>query len=222
MLDWAIYQSINPPLLGYMFTSAHNAILHDTLSCICIVTESCLLRLLTSPVSRFTYLFQSPLLPHPSLHDLSILHPKPMIIHLPNRFQWHVVHLSIAKDDKHPPNKTYASIEPERPGRSYPLHHGEKCRRDNDVTAPAGDGVHHGPQRADLERQEFRSDPGGGCDPCGVEGDVENDCDEEEDAGPVDLSRLDGEVVADGDPTEGDGGDDERYGLYRPVSRDDI
>lgn len=114
------------------------------------------------------------------------------------------MNLSITKDHKNPPGKANTRIEPKRATRRHTLHHGEKRRRNDDITRPAGNRVHHRSQRADLEREEFGTDPGDGGYACGEESYVDDYHYEEEDAGPVYGLGLDGQRGGDGDPIEGD------------------
>lgn len=152
------------------------------------------------------------LLPFPMLplhlQLFGILNPKAMCIHLPHRLQRHIMHLRITEDDKHPADKANPSIETKRPARRHGLHHRQKRRRDDNVAAPAGHRVHHRAERADFQREELRANPCDWGDAGGEEGDVDDDGHKKEDTGPAHLLRLDyGEVVVDGNPVEGNGGD---------------
>lgn len=145
-----------------------------------------------------------------SLHPLRIPNPKTMLINLSDPLQRHIMHLRITKHRKHPAKCTHPRIEPKRPTRRHPLHHRQESRRDDDVACPAGHGVQHRSQSSDFEGQELRPDPGDGRDAGGVEGDVDDYEDEEEDGGPVHaVSFLGFEFGGQGDVVKGDRDDDE-------------
>lgn len=144
-------------------------------------------------------------LPLPLLREFQ---PEAMRKDLANRLERHALDIRVEKQNEQPPNKTNTAVEPERAARRDPLHHAQESRRDDDVRAPAHNGVEHGAQRARLDGHQLRADPGDRCNTGGEEADVADDGDEHERARPADLRALDlerGQV--DGDVAEGDGGD---------------
>jgi hypothetical protein len=124
------------------------------------------------------------------------------------------VDLRIAENNEKPSNEADPGVETKRTTRSHAFHHGEEGRSDDDVAAPACDGVHHRPQSANFQGKKFRSHPRDRGDAGSKETNVEDDGDEEEDTRPVDIVSLHSQVMADRNPVESNGSDDKGQGLY--------
>lgn len=58
------------------------------------------------------------------------------------------------------------------------------------LATPAGDGVDHGTESTNWEREEFGPNPSNGRNSTGKEGDVKDDCDEKENTSPVDTCSF--------------------------------
>jgi hypothetical protein len=75
------------------------------------------------------------------------------------------------------------------------------------LAAPAGDCVNHGTKRTDWKRQKLSADPTNGRNTGCEKGYVEDNSDENEDAGPVDTCSLQNEVSVDWDKVKCNGSD---------------
>lgn len=63
----------------------------------------------------------------------SMLDPESKCKNLLNRLQWHVLDLRIRQKYEAPAKPTDPRVEPESPTRSYPFHHREKSRGNNNA-----------------------------------------------------------------------------------------
>lgn len=112
-----------------------------------------------------------------SLPLLRISDSKALAEDFPHSFQWHTFALGVEENNKYPTKETDSGIESKCTTRRPAFHHREVCRRDNDITAPAGNGVlsyvsigrrfdgkeqtyQHGTHGSNLQWNQFHTNPG--------------------------------------------------------------
>jgi hypothetical protein len=106
---------------------------------------------------------------------LALLQTKSVLENLANLLQVHSLDIWVEQDDEQPSDEADSAVESESTAWGNSLHHREESGRDDDVGRPAGNGVEHSSQGADLEGNELGADPGNGRDTGGEHGDVDND-----------------------------------------------
>lgn len=112
---------------------------------------------------------------------------------------------------------TDGCIKAESTTGGHALHHGQESRGNDDVAAPAGDGVHHGSQGTNLEGEELGSNPGNGGNTGSEAGDVNDDGDENQDSGPVDGCGLEDKVFRNGNVVESNSGNGQAQSLIGTI-----
>lgn len=138
-----------------------------------------------------------------------ILDTESVLEDLPDVLERHALDLRVTEVHRNPTEEANRGVETEGAGGSGVLHLREEGRGDDDVGAPARAGEHHGAVRADFHGEELGGEPGGVAHAGAVEADVDDHACEDDVGGPADLIGLEGEVVVDWDPVEGEGGEGE-------------
>jgi hypothetical protein len=82
--------------------------------------------------------FSAPMLLLPSP---GISHTKSVIVNLSDLLEWHPFHFRVCENDEQPSEGANPGIKPKSTTRRHALHHGEECRCNDDVCAPARNGV---------------------------------------------------------------------------------
>ena len=139
-----------------------------------------------------------------------IANTKTVLEDLADVLQRHALDLGEAEDDEQPADEADSGVEAECAGGSDALHHGQEGGRNDDISRPAGNGVQHGADCANLHGDQLSADPGNSSYSGAVESDEDDDDGDEEHARPANVVALDLEgVEIDRDIGEGNGGDDQ-------------
>lgn len=132
---------------------------------------------------------------------------------LADGFERHALAFRVAEHDENPTDSADAGVEAKGTRRSHALHHRKESGSNDDIGAPASDGVEHGAESADLMGNKFSADPSDCGNTRREEGDVADDADEDKDGGPASDIAFESKCLSvDRDVVEGDGGDEHADG----------
>ena len=155
-----------------------------------------------------------------------------MSVHLPDQLKRHSVNLRIAEVNKDPPSPTNPSVKSKGAAGCHSLHHRQECRSNNNVATPASQSIDHRAESPYFMGQKLCSDPSDRRNTGSEKSDVEDDGDQEDNAGPIDSFGFKNEIFADWDPMEGNcsycerkghahDGDEEDYSATESVQREE-
>ena len=125
---------------------------------------------------------------------IAVLRLHPILKYLRDSLERQSSNVREEEDNEERSEEANTRIETKRSRWSHRLHHCQEGRSNNEVAAPASNGVHHGSQSTYFGRQKLRSHPRNRGDAAGEEGNVEYDHDQHEDASPIHRAGLNGEA----------------------------
>ena len=88
-----------------------------------------------------------------------IRHAKAMLKHLADLLEHQPRHLGIEAPDQHIAQSAQPGVEPKRPRRRHPLHHGQERARHDHIRRPVAARHPHRAHGAHLQREEVRAHP---------------------------------------------------------------
>ena len=139
-----------------------------------------------------------------SLPLLGVLDAEARAENLSDSLEWHSLAFWVEEEDEQPAEEADSGVESKGTAWCQSFHHGQECRRGDDVGTPAGNGVLGGllviavpyqkagqtyKHRSDgsyFQRNQFSADPCNGRNSSREEGHIADNGDKHYDTGPAD------------------------------------